>query len=61
MKDIGEVIIRTGDRISGDKVISIVKDPFVAGQIDIFVDHYDMNEFGDQERRVYRIQKEEEG
>ena len=60
MNDIGEVTIKTGDRIGGDKVISIVKDPFVAGQIDIFVDHYDMNEFGDQELTVYRIQKEEE-
>ena len=60
MKDIGEVAIKTGDMICGNTVISIVKDPFVAGQIDIFVDRYDMNEFGDQQLGVYRIKKKEE-
>lgn len=60
MRDIGEVTIKTGDVICGNKVISIVKDQFVGGQIDIFVDRYDMNEFGDQQLGVYRIQKEEE-
>ena len=61
MKDIGEVRIRTGDKICGDTVISIVKDLFVDSQIDIFVDRHDTNEFGDKELRVYRIERKEEG
>lgn len=60
MKDIGEVKIKTGDKICGNTVLSIVRDLFVEGQIDIFVDSYDTDESGDQELRVYRIKKEEE-
>ncbi len=61
MRDIGEVKIRTGDKICGDTIVSIVKDLFVAGQINIFVNKYDTNEFGDEELRVYRIKRKEEG
>lgn len=60
MEDIGEVIIRTGDKICGDTVIGIVEDLFVAGQIDIFVDKYDDIGFGDQELRAYRVKKKDE-
>lgn len=60
MKDIGEVKIKTGDKICGDTIIGIVEDMFVAGQIDIFVDRHDTDEFGDQELRVYRIKRKEE-
>lgn len=60
MKDIGEVKIRTGDKICGDTIIGVVKDLFVDGQIDVFVDRHDTNEFGDKELRVYRIEMKEE-
>ena len=47
--------INKGDYINGEKIIRINEDPFVPGQINIWVDKVEI----DRSLKVYRIRKEE--
>ena len=54
-----EIIIEKGDYINGAKIDEINFDPFIKGQINIFVDKYEDFGFGDKGQVVYRIRKGE--
>lgn len=60
LKKIDEITIKVGDFINEDRIIEISKDPFIKGQIDIYVNAYDDIGFGDRALRQYRIRKDEE-
>lgn len=49
--------IEIGDILDGYHVTNIVKDPFVQGQINIFTDDIEVNNFGDRSPKVYRVFK----
>ncbi len=55
-----EIIIEKGDYINGAEVVEILKDPFKKGQIEIFVNEYEDDFFGDQRLKKYVIKKVEE-
>lgn len=50
-------VIKKGDIVNGDIVIKVTKDPFIKGQIDIFVNANEINSFGD--RSVKRLLDED--
>lgn len=54
-----EIIIEKGDYINGTKIVEINFDPFIKGQINIWVDKYEDIGFGDKGQVVYRIRKGE--
>ena len=52
------IIIEKGDYINGDKIVEISFDPFIKGQINLFVGKMEDIGFGDKAQVVYRIRKE---
>ena len=51
--------IKVGDIINGFEIEKISKDPFVFGQIDIFVNAYEENWQGDRSQVIFRVMPKE--
>lgn len=54
-----EIAIKRGDFINGAEVIMVLKDPYIKGQIDIFVNEFEDDFFGDRCFKKYIIKKSE--
>lgn len=49
------VEIKEGDLVNGVKVVSVEEDPILPWQINIWLDDYEVDEFGDKSQKCIRV------
>ena len=49
--------IHKGDLIDGLEVTEIIDDPFISNQVDIFLDAYEKDDFGDETQKCIRVRR----